>query len=56
MPYLVAGNKVLSQTPNILLYLGSRLRLAPKDEAGRQCRFSSLNLKIKGEIFYENEN
>ncbi len=35
MPYLVAGKKVLSQTPNILLYLGSRLRLAPKDEAGR---------------------
>ena len=34
MPYLVAGKKVISQTPNILLYLGSRLRLAPKDEAG----------------------
>lgn len=34
-PYLVAGKRVLSQTANILLYLGPRLRLAPKDEAGR---------------------
>lgn len=36
LPYLVAGKRVISQTPNILLYLGSRLRLAPQDEAGRQ--------------------
>lgn len=35
LPCLVAGKKVISQTPNILLYLGTRLRLAPKDEAGR---------------------
>ena len=35
MPYLVAGKRVVSQTPNILLYLGTRLGLAPKDEAGR---------------------
>jgi glutathione S-transferase len=35
LPYLVAGKRVISQTPNILLYLGPRLRLAPKDEAGR---------------------
>jgi len=35
LPYLVAGKQVVSQTPNILLYLGPRLRLAPKDEAGR---------------------
>ena len=34
-PYLVAGKRVLSQTANILLYLGPRLRLAPRDEAGR---------------------
>ena len=34
-PYLVAGRKAIAQTANILLYLGSRLRLAPKDEAGR---------------------
>ena len=35
MPYLVAGKRVISQTPNILLYLGPRLGLAPKDEAGQ---------------------
>lgn len=35
MPYLVAGKRVLSQTANILLYLGPRLRLAPRAEAGR---------------------
>lgn len=35
LPYLVAGKRVISQTPNILLFLGSRLRLAPKDEASR---------------------
>ena len=34
-PYLVAGRKVIGQTANILLYLGPRLRLAPRDEAGR---------------------
>jgi glutathione S-transferase len=34
-PYLVAGAKVISQTANILQFLGPRLRLAPKDEAGR---------------------
>jgi len=35
LPYLVAGKRVISQTPNILLYLGPRLRLAPRDESGR---------------------
>jgi glutathione S-transferase len=35
LPYLVAGKLVLSQTPNILQYLGPRLRLAPRSEAGR---------------------
>jgi glutathione S-transferase len=34
-PYLVAGKLVIAQTANILLYLGPRLRLAPRDEAGR---------------------
>lgn len=34
-PYLVAGHKTIAQTANILLYLGPRLRLAPKGEAGR---------------------
>jgi glutathione S-transferase len=34
-PYLVAGKLVISQTANILQYLGPRLGLAPKSEAGR---------------------
>ena len=34
-PYLVAGKTVVAQTANILQFLGPRLRLAPKDEAGR---------------------
>jgi glutathione S-transferase len=33
LPYLVAGKRVIAQTANILLYLGPRLRLAPKGEA-----------------------
>jgi len=35
LPYLVAGKQVIAQTANILLYLGPRLRLAPRGEAGR---------------------
>ena len=34
-PFLKAGNLVIGQTANILLYLGTRLGLAPRDEAGR---------------------
>jgi glutathione S-transferase len=34
-PFLKAGQLVIGQTANILLYLGSRLGLAPKSEAGR---------------------
>jgi glutathione S-transferase len=34
-PFLKAGKLVIAQTANILLYLGTRLRLAPRDEAGR---------------------
>jgi glutathione S-transferase len=34
-PYLAAGKRVIAQTANILLYLGPRLRLAPRGEAGR---------------------
>lgn len=34
-PFLKAGKLVIAQTANILLYLGPRLGLAPKDEAGR---------------------
>ncbi|MBI3372062.1 MAG: glutathione S-transferase [Betaproteobacteria bacterium] len=34
-PILKAGEVLLSQTANILLYLGPRLKLAPKGETGR---------------------
>jgi glutathione S-transferase len=34
-PVLKAGKNVIAQTANILLYLGPRLGLAPKSEAGR---------------------
>lgn len=34
-PFLRAGKTVIAQTANILLYLGPRLKLAPRDEAGR---------------------
>src|SRR5215211_7621277 len=34
-PFLKAGKLVVAQTANILLYLGTRLGLAPRDEAGR---------------------
>jgi glutathione S-transferase len=34
-PYLKAGNLIVGQTANILLFLGPRLRLVPKDEARR---------------------
>jgi glutathione S-transferase len=34
-PFLKAGKLVIAQTTNILLYLGARLRLAPRDEASR---------------------
>jgi len=34
-PVLKAGRLLIGQTANILLFLGDRLGLAPKDEAGR---------------------
>lgn len=34
-PYLVAGDMVIGQTANILLFLGERHGLAPRDPAGR---------------------
>ncbi|MDC6132648.1 glutathione S-transferase [Burkholderia gladioli] len=34
-PFLKAGEQIIGQTANILLFLGPRLHLAPKDEAGR---------------------
>ncbi len=35
VPVLKAGSALIAQTPNILLFLGGRLRLAPRDEAGK---------------------
>lgn len=35
VPVLKAGRLLIAQTPNILLYLGGRLKLAPANEAGR---------------------
>jgi len=35
-PFLKAGKLVIGQTANILLYLGPRLNLSPRDEAGRR--------------------
>lgn len=34
-PFLVHGKRAIAQTANILFYLGPRLGLAPKSEAGR---------------------
>ena len=34
-PFLKAGKRIIAQTANILLYLGPRLGLAPRDEAGQ---------------------
>ena len=34
-PFLQAGKLVIAQTANILFYLGPRLKLSPRDEAGR---------------------
>jgi len=34
-PFLKAGKLLIAQTANILFYLGPRLKLAPRDEAGR---------------------
>src|SRR5580700_5078715 len=51
-PILKAGRRFIAQTPNILLYLGIHLKLAPRDEAGRlwthqlQLTVSDLYLEI----------
>ncbi|HKE41009.1 MAG TPA: glutathione S-transferase [Casimicrobiaceae bacterium] len=34
-PFLKAGRRLIGQTANILLFLGERLELAPRDDAGR---------------------
>ncbi len=53
VPVLRAGRQLIAQTPNILLYLGGRLKLAPRDEHGRlwthQLTLTLLDLYV--EIF-----
>ena len=51
-PFLKAGELIVAQTAEILFYLGPRLKLAPRDEAGRlwahqlQLTISDLVLEI----------
>lgn len=67
-PVLAHGQLVIGQTANILFYLGPRLGLAPKDEAGRlwtnQLVLTVLDLvdeahgvhhPIAGELYYEDQ-
>ena len=67
-PFLKAGKLVIGQTANILLYLGTRLGLAPRDEAGRlwahqlQLTIADLVLEIHdthhpvtGWLYYEEQ-
>ncbi|MGB6604930.1 MAG: glutathione S-transferase [Steroidobacteraceae bacterium] len=53
VPVLKAGRLLIAQTPNILLFLGGALGLAPRDEAGRlwvhQLTLTILDLYV--EIF-----
>jgi glutathione S-transferase len=54
VPVLRAGRRLIAQTPNILLFLGGPLRLAPADEAGRlwthQLTLTILDLYL--EVFH----
>jgi glutathione S-transferase len=67
-PFLKAGKIIVAQTANILLFLGARLRLAPRDEAGRlwahqlQLTISDLVVEIhdthhpiSGWLYYEEQ-
>lgn len=53
-PILKAGQQLIAQTPNILLFLGASLKLAPRDAAGRlwahQLGLTILDLYL--EIFH----
>ena len=51
-PFLKAGKLVIAQTANILLYLGARLKLAPRDEAGRGLVGSSCAGSTRASIFF----
>jgi glutathione S-transferase len=54
VPILKAGRQLIAQTPNILFYLGNRLKLAPADGPGRlwahQLQLTILDLYL--EIFH----
>ena len=67
-PFLKAGDVIVAQTANILLYLGPRLGLSPRDEAGRlwvhqlQLTISDLVVEIhdthhpvSGWLYYEEQ-
>ncbi len=67
-PYLKDGKKVIGQTANILLYLGDKLGLAPKSEAGRlwthQIQLTIADLVVEahdthhplgGDFYYEDQ-
>jgi glutathione S-transferase len=67
-PFLKAGDAIVAQTANILLYLGPRLGLSPRDEAGRlwvhqlQLTISDLVVEIhdthhpvSGWLYYEEQ-
>jgi glutathione S-transferase len=67
-PFLKAGKLIIGQTANILLYLGPRLGLAPRDEAGvlwtHQLQLTIADLvthihdthhPISGWLFYEQQ-
>ena len=67
-PFLRAGRQLVGQTPNILLFLGPRLGLAPRDEAGRiwthQLQLTIADLVVEahdthhplgGTLYYEDQ-
>lgn len=67
-PFLKAGRRVIAQTANILLFLGPRLSLAPRDETGRlwthQLQLTICDLvdeihdthhPIAGSLYYEDQ-
>jgi len=67
-PYLKDGEMIVAQTAAILLYLGPRLDLAPRDEAGRlwthQIQLTIADLvkevhdthhPVSGELYYEDQ-
>jgi len=67
-PFLKAGRRLIGQTANILLFLGPRLGLAPRDEKGRlwthqlQLTITDLVVEIhdshhpiSGALYYEDQ-